>query len=827
MGYVAMKQANATALSPPVLSIACITAIALAYEILLMRLFSIIQWHHYTYMIISLALLGYGLSGAVIALNQRWLLARFERVFLANLCLFGLSAVGCFLLAQQIPFHAEEMLWDFRQTAWLFLAYILLSLPFFFAANAVALAMTRYQQLISRIYAYDMAGAGIGSLAIIGLLFIVNPLLALYILGSLALLVALLASWELRPKTVTLLWWLQSRTTYIITTLTVSIVALWIWTYDDLQLSTYKGLSQTLRITARQVVAEHSSPLGLINVVESPVIPLRYAPGLSLNAQMEPPAQLGIFTDGEGMSAITRFPQSLNELAYLDQMTTAAPYQFRKLQRVLILGAGGGKDVLQALLHKVPEIDAVELNPQIIKLVRKDYAEYAGNIYGLDNVRIHTADARGYVTSSDRTYDLIQLALLDAFGASGTGLYALHENYLYTVEALKTYLQHLSPDGYLALSRWTSIPPRDTLKLFVTAIDALRESGMPDPARQLLLIRSWQTSTLIIKNGVINDKEITGLKEFCDKNAFDLIYYPGIIQQEANRYNKLPQADFFIGAQALLSEQRQTFLARYKFNLQPASDDKPYYFNFFKWSTLPELLNLRNRGGLALVESGYLVLIAVLIQAILASLLLILLPHWLMSRQKKTIRPQINPARIVVYFSALGLAFLFIEIAFIQKFILFLHHPMYAASVVLSSFLIFAGLGSAWSRQKQTTFSLMRSTGYAIIGIVCLSLIYLLGLGAVFEGLMTLPIWGKVAVTIILIVPLAFCMGIPFPSALTRLGELAPNLIPWAWGINGCASVLSAVLATLIAIHAGFSTVIVMAGFLYLVAWLTFPKSQN
>lgn len=776
-----MNHANAITPSPPIFSIAFISAIALAYEILLMRLFSIIQWHHYAYMIISLALLGYGLSGAMIAIGQRWLLNRFEHVYLINLCLFGLSTVGCFRLAQQIPFNPEEMLWDFRQITWLFLGYIILSLPFFFAANAIALSMARHRQLISRIYAFDLTGAGMGSLAIIGLLFIAKPLHALYILGSLCLLVVILAGWEVSPKVVTFQLWRQSRTTHATIGLAILIISLWSWTYEDLHLSPYKGLSQALRITGRQVVAEHSSPLGLINVVESPVIPFRHAPGLSLNTQLEPPAQLGVFTDGDGMSIITRFPQSLNDLAYLDQTTTAAPYQFGKPQRVLILGAGGGADVLQALLHKVPKIDAVEINPQIVKLVREDYAEYAGNIYGLDNVQIHVADARGYVTGSDTSYDLIQLALLDAFGASGAGLYALHENYLYTVEAIKTYLRHLSADGYLTLSRWTSIPPRDTLKLFVTAIDALRESGVANPAQQLLLIRSWQTSTLIIKNGPVNQQESTALKEFCDKNSFDLVYYPGMVRQEANRYNQLPQADFFSGAQALLGEQRQVFTARYKFNLQPASDDQPYYFNFFKWSTLPELLRLRHKGGLALLESGYLVLIAILIQAILASLLLILLPHWLLTRQKKTIRPQISPARIVIYFATLGLAFLFIEIAFMQKFILFLHHPMYAASVVLSSFLIFAGLGSAWSRRKQTTIPLMRTTGYAITGIVCLSLFYLFGLGTLFEGLMTLPIWGKVAVTILLIAPLAFCMGIPFPAALTRLGELAPDLIPWAW----------------------------------------------
>lgn len=818
-----MNPSHTSSQSLPIFSIAFTSAIALAYEILLMRLFSIIQWHHYAYMIISLALFGYGLSGAFIAINQRWLLARFSSAFLVNLCLFAVTTVICFLLVQQISFNPQELFWDYRQAAWLMLAYIILCLPFFFAASAIALAMARHRSMISRIYAFDLSGAGIGSLIIIGILFITIPINALYVLGILAMLVAVLACWELRPATVSLFRWFNSRATRRIIALAVIMIAFWTWSYDDLQLSPYKGLSQTLRITGSKIIAEHSSPLGLIDVVESPIIPFRQAPGLSLNASQEPPPQLAVFTDGDGMSVITKFPSSLNELAYLGQMTSAAAYHISKPQQVLILGAGGGSDVLQALLHQTPDIEAVELNPQIVRLVHEDYATYSGNLYDLPNVQIRIADARGYVTGSNKTYDLLKLALLDSFGASSTGLYTLHENYLYTVDAIKLYLQRLNQGGYLSISRWITIPPRDTLKLFATVIDALRDDGIERPAQHLLLIRSWQTSTLIVKKGLIDNTEITALKEFCEQNSFDLVYYPGIRQHEANRYNKLHQADFFFATQALLGEQRQAFVEQYKFNLQPATDDRPYYFNFFKWSTLPEILSLREKGGLPLLESGYLVLIAVLVQAMLASLVLVLLPRWFLLRQAKSSNPQISHSRIIIYFSALGLAFLFIEIAFIQKFILFLHHPLYAASVVLSSFLIFAGLGSGWSRRQHITTSLHQLSGYAIAAIVVLCIIYLLVLGMLFDSLMGLPVWGKIPIAMILIAPLAFCMGIPFPSALTRLGELAPRLIPWAWGINGCASVLSAVLATLIAIHAGFSTVILSAVFLYLLAYVSFP----
>lgn len=812
---------------PPLYSIACISAMAIAYEILLMRLFSIIQWHHYAYMIISLALLGYGISGAIIAIMQQRLLKYFVPAYLLNLYLFGLSAVVCFLVVQLIPFNPEEMLWDLRQLLWLSLAYLVLSLPFFFAANAVALAMIRYRDAIPRIYGIDLFGAGLGSLAVILLLFTALPFDTLYILGSGGLLITLLASWEMRAKQYRFSDWCKSKTTLSLFVMILATILLWSSYRPGLHLSPYKGLSQALQIEGTEVITQRSSPLGLITVVENKQIPFRHAPGLSLNASQEPAAQLGVFTDSDSMSVITRYPDASEKLAYLNQVTSALPYQLRRAQRVAILGGGTGSEVLQALMNKVPHIDVVELNPQLSRLVTGDYADYAGNIYRRPGVRLHTADARGFMTDSKMRFDLIQLAMLDSWGPSGSGLYTLHENYLFTVEAIQLYFQHLSSNAYLSLSRWVSLPPKDSLKQFATAMQALTAAGINDPATHLLMIRSWQTSTLLIKKEPVTATEISAAKRFCERNAFDLVYYPGIQADETNRYHRLQHNDFYTGTQALSGPQSEDFIAQYKFNLQPATDDRPYFFNFFKWSSLPEIWKLRGKGGLPLLEAGYLVLIAVLIQALLASLVLILLPNWLLARHKTSTPTPVSKTRLVVYFAALGLAFMFIEIAFIQRFILFLHHPVYAASGVLSSFLIFAGLGAAWSKREHSDQAIKRLALFAIVAIAVLGTFYLLLLNSLFTALMALPIWAKVPLTVVMIAPLAFCMGMPFPLGLARLTQLAPDYIPWAWGINGCASVVSAVAATLIAIHAGFSLVIMAAILCYLFAYAFFPASNR
>jgi len=777
-----------------------------------MRLFSISQWHHFAYMMISLALLGYGVSGAFLMLRQHSLLQRFATIYIANIALFGISSVGCFQLAQHIPFNTEEVLWDARQTLWLFYIYLLLAMPFFFAANAIGLALIQYRARLSRIYAADLLGAGLGSIGILALLFAVLPLQALTVLGLLGIGAALLATRELR----------QGSTAAVPLLPLAAALLLMPASWSTLEMSPYKGLSQILLIKDTRIIAERSSPLGLLSVVESPTIPLRHAPGLSLNAVTEPPAQLAVFTDGDGLSVITRYDGDRQTLAHLDQLTSALPYHLQPANHVLVLGAGGGADVLQARYHHAASIDAVELNPQFARLVTTDYADFAGHLFQEPGITLHIAEARSFAAGSPGGYDLIQVSLLDSFSASASGQYALSENHLYTTEALAEFLQKLAPGGFLSITRWVKLPPRDTLKLFATAIAALRAGGSSDPGQQLILIRGWQTSTLLIKNGAVTAQDIERVRSFCAARSFDVAWYPGITRGETNRYNRLREPWFHDAAVALLGDASGRFLDDYKFNLRPASDEQPYFFNFFKWQTLPEVLQLRERGGASLADAGYLVLVATLVQAVIASLLLILLPIWIYQRRTNPVKQDVRRSMVAGYFFILGLAFLFIEIAFIQKLLLFLHHPLYAIAVVLSSFLIFSGLGSAWLGRVPPG-GRGRLLSRAVTGIVVLGTLYLLALDPLLARLAMLPDALRILISVALIAPLAFCMGMPFPLGLGRLADYAPGLIPWAWAINGCASVISAVLATLLAIHFGFSTVIAAALALYALTLWVFP----
>ena len=795
---------------PPYLAIALLSAAALGYEILLMRLFSIIQWHHFAYMMISVALLGYGAAGAFVTLAQRPLRARFTGAFATAAALFGATALLAFLTAQNVGFNALEILWDSRQLARLALIYALLIVPFFCAAAAICLSFTCFPAYIPRLYAADITGAAAGGLGGIALLLALRPETALRWIAVVGLAAGALVVWHRGPRRIVAGFALAAL-------LILALPASW----TALQSSPYKELAQTLQVAGARVVAETSSPLGVVTVVESPSVPFRHAPGLSLLASAEPPPQLALFTDGDGLTAINRFDGRRELLAYLDFLTSALPYHLLQQPEVLILGAGGGTDILQALALGASTVDAVELNPQVVALAQDRFGAFSGHPYSLPGVRLYLGEARGFVEASNARFDLIQVALLDAFSAAAAGLHGLAESYLYTVEALQAYLDHLRPGGLLAITRWVTLPPRDALKLFATAVAALEAGGVTDPGARLVMIRGWKTATLLVKNGSLTPADIAAVQTFCAARAFDPVWYPGMTPDAANRYNVLDRPYFYEGAAALLSDRRADFVDRYKFAIAPATDDRPYFFHFFRWDTLPEILALKNRGGLSLLEWGYPVVIATLAQAATLGFVLILLPLWLFLRREPGAGRGMG--RVALYFTALGLAFMFLEIAFIQKFILFLSHPVYAVAVVLTAFLLFAGLGSRVAERFQTTGRSRRAVRGATLQIAVLALFYVLALPLAFRHLMGLADGLKMGLSVLLIAPLAFAMGMPFPLGLAGVATRTPALTPWAWALNGFSSVVAAVLATVLAIHWGFTTVVIVAVVLYLIAAARFP----
>ena len=802
-------------------AVALLSAGVLGYEILLARLLAIVHWHHFAYMIIAVALLGFGAAGSLVAVFQGPLLARFRWVFGGAALGFGAGAPLAFALAQSLPFNALEIAWDRAQPAWLFALYLVLSLPFLSAALALALAFRANAARAGALYRMDLIGAGLGALGMVFLLdalALADALRVVGVLGAASAGIVLLRGRAGRLARGGALLALAAGLA-----LPAALPDHWLRPHP----SPYKGLSLALTAPDARIVAERHGPLGWLAAVESPRVPFRHAPGLSLLAPAGPPEQIGLFTDGGAPSAIT--PADA-DLRYLRAETAALAYHMlERPPRVLVLGAGGGAEVLRALHHGAEAVDAVELNPDVLAIVRAVLAGAPGAAWEGASVHTHVADARSFAARSSDRWDLIQIALVDSFSAAAAGVHALDESLLYTVEAFETFLDRLAPEGVLAVTRWLKLPPRDALKLLWTARQALEARGVADSASRLAMIRGWKTTTLVVGARPIGKHAIAGLRAFADDYAFDLVWHPGIGEADANRHNRLAEPEFHRAAAAILGPDPEGFAARYKFALRPATDDRPFFFHSLKWGTLPELLALRAQGGLPLVEWGLVILVATLVQGAIAAAVLILLPLLALRSPRAPDAPASPPARwrVAVFFASLGLAFLFIEIAFMQRFAVFLGHPLYAIAVVLAGLLVFAGLGAGMTDQLARLAGRRQPITLAAAGIVAVGGAYLGLLPGVFEAAQGWPVAARIAVALALLAPIGFLLGMPFPLGLKALGEHAPLLVPWAWGINACASVVSASLATFIALHIGFTPVLGCALVLYVLAAAIPPQAHG
>ena len=441
---------------------------------------------------------------------------------------------------------------------------------------------------------------------------------------------------------------------------------------------------------------------------------------------------------------------------------------------------------------------------------------------------MHVADARSFAARSSERWDLIQIALVDSFSAAAAGVHALDESLLYTVEALGTFLDRLAPDGVLAVTRWLKLPPRDALKLLWTARAALEEQGVADPASRLVMIRGWKTTTLVIGDRPFDPRAIAGLRAFSDDYAFDLVWHPGIAEGDANRHNRLAEPGFYRGAAAILGPDLEDLRRPLQVRAQARDRRPPVLLPQLEVGDAPRAARASRAGrpapgGMGLRHPGR-------YPGSGRDRGSAPDPSCRCSRSAPRATPGAPPQaparwRVAVFFASLGLAFLFIEIAFMQRFAVFLGHPLYAIAVVLAGLLVFAGLGAGAIDWLGRLAGRRPPIALAAAGIIAVGGAYLGLLPWVFEAAQGWPVAARIVVALALLGPIGFLLGMPFPLGLKALGDRAPLLVPWAWGINACASVVSASLATFIALHVGFTPVLGCALVLYALAAAVPPQA--
>jgi hypothetical protein len=557
-------------------------------------------------------------------------------------------------------------------------------------------------------------------------------------------------------------------------------------------------LSQVLLFPDSEVTWQQWNAFSRVDQVSSSAI--RSAPGLSLSYPGTLPAQDGLFVDGDDLSPVVKSGEGEG---FTDYLPVALPYQLRAGGRALVLEPQGGLDVRTALDQGAASVVAVEANPLLV--------EAAGQVYQDARVQVVEEEGRSYARRSEETFDLVHLALSDGYRPVTSGAYSLGERYDLTVEAFEDYWQRLRPGGLMVVERWLQFPPSEMLRAGATVVEALRRAGVDDPAAQLAVVRGWQIGLILVKNGAFTEEELAIIREFSRAQSLDLVSLSGLVESEANRYNVLEEPVFYQAFQQLLDDPQQVYDAQI-YDVRPTHDDQPFFFHFFKWGQTGAVLQQLGRTWQPWGGSGYFVLVALLAVAVVTSGVLILLPLAFQEKGGHEAAQAAVRGRTLIYFGLLGLGFLFVEIPLMQRFILFLDQPIYAFTAVLAAVLLFSGLGSLAAPH----LSVRRTLPLLVVAI----LVYPLGLPFLFQSLLGAPLPVRLLVTGLSLAPLGFLMGIPFPGGLAWLRERAPGLIPWAWAVNGCMSVLASVLAAMIALSVGFSWVLVTAALVYAGAWL-------
>jgi hypothetical protein len=749
-------------------------------EVLLTRLFSVTLFHHFAFAAISLGMLGLA-SGAVrVAVGgERFRGARLPGEVLRAATWLAVAAVFCVLVFVRIGVF-PVFSWD--RLAKIAVVFTLCAVPFFFGGVATAALFANAGSRFPFLYACDLLAAGAAGLAAAPLLRELGGPAALVAAGALGLAGSALALGDAPRRARLVGWGLVAAALVLIAADRSSGV---------LRLRNPKGSGSP------PVLYEGWNEISRVAVYDAPMWPWALGPGY--RGPVEPGLRLDI--DAAAATPIVSVDAGAANQHLLHDVTavglTVAPPG-----RALVIGAGGGRDVLAALLAGATQVDAVEINGLIVdEVMRRRFRSESGGLYDDPRVRPHVADGRSFVRGSREHYDLIELSLVDTWAATAAGAFALSENNLYTVEAVEEYLQHLSPGGVLSLTRWVG---GETYRLVILLLEGARRAGLEDPPRHLAVVgypdetgRRNVPVTALIRRAPFDEPAMDRLREAVGRDGFEVLHDP--LRRVPGRVSEIARsAD-------PLAEARRTE----EYELEPPTDDRPFFF----YRPVPFLAGLVEQPARLFTEGRYLVSLVTAL-ATLLGLGAILLPLWLKGREALSADPSFA-LRAAPYYVAIGVGFMFVEVSAMQRFVLYLGHPTHALTAVVAGLLIGAGLGSAAMQAAGS-----RAPSPAFAGLVaCLTLVAMEGArGWVTATTQAAPFPAKVVLTEVFIVPIGVVLGTLMPLGVRTLVDRAPRLVPWAWGVNGFASVVGSCLAALVAMSQGFGVAFRVGVACYVVA---------
>lgn len=886
----------------------CLGLSVILFEIALTRVFAIMMWHHFTYMVISIGLLGFGASGSLLtATHLGAKQGAAEKALVWTSLGYGISVVLAFCFATFVRLDSLAIWQQKENFLALFFVYLIIFVPFLLGGLGIGLALTRFVRHVNRLYFADLVGSALGA----GL-----SVLALQRFGSSATVVLAGAFGLLAAFCFTF----SAPRRYFVLSVPGLALAAWL-------VLAFTGLGAPLGVPVvdwKVPYAPGKEALVLERFLESGVVQGQIDKLHSATAEVQvgpsvpsPPMiggdqglvdrrtieSRGVGQDGTAPTMLFKDAARIEQFPFLDDTQAASAYVVHRAagrtdQDVMVIGVGGGVDVMVALANGARRVTAVELNTAMVEMVTERYDEYLGGLFRAgahalaDRIQLVNSEGRAWLRSHDDKYDVIQMSGVDSYTALSTGAYTLSESYLYTVEAVQDFYRHLETGGIVNYSRFIERAPmqsRETLRLANIACSALRDLGIADPARHVCVFQGQAWASTMVKQSPFTAAEIDALRAFARREGFVGLIFdplrsvgspfeptasnfsgmfdridaalaaaPGLADPAARRtavdalldaavsvakgepvaatllpepLRTSPAADAMLGVLRNLradlvkqseylarttadfmtllhgdDAERARFLADYEFDVSPSTDDKPFFFNYYRWSSL-------FGAGAAHADDvrftyqtdfpvGHLVLLGSMLQIVLLASVLIFLP--LRRLAHEGLRTP-GALRYFAYFAALGLGFMLIEIALMQKLVIFLGHPTYALSVVLTSLLAAAGTGSLLAGRIAVVRR--RHLWWILLGIAAAIAVDVLAVNWVLPQLLGMPLPVRMAIVVALLVPTGLVLGMPFPSGIRLLEEQCPQLIPWGWAVNAFCSVFGSIFCIVLSMAIGFSNV--------------------
>lgn len=802
-------------------AVALATFSTIAVELMLTRIFSVTMYYHFAFMVISLALLGLAIAGVTVYLLPG-VFRRERAAWQAGAFMLGFAVTSALAVWVALGNPIDLTHWN-KNIGGLLAVYFASALPFLLSGFCVTLAISWARQHIGLVYACDLVGAALGCVLVIPVVSWLGAPGAILLMAAVGALSAVMffithhrASSAARRAAATTATRGRSALHGVLAVSGALVIALVVGAVTE---PASKRLGEARNpgkfLGERQVLFERWNAFSQITVAPAGADDHRW---IFIDAD----AATRIWS-GEIAASGYQAPRRIPEVR-----VASLAYAIRARGPALVVGPGGGTDIISALSHGVPRVIGVEVNPVIVEDVMGDvFAEFSGNLYRDPRVDVVVDEGRSHVRRSDERYSTIQATLVDTWAASSSGAFTLSENNIYTAEAFGEFLDHLQPDGILTVTRWYDRNnPQEFLRLVVLARVALEQLGVtPAEARAHIFLATdrERRGTILVSRAPLSSDDIATLTEKCRSGRLLVLYSPlpleGPLAGAGAAHSRHEDA---LLASYLRAPDSDEFLAALPYNAAAPTDDRPFFFYNLRPSAL--LAMLGEMGGVERNNLGVLILLLVLLLSLVLTAVFVVLPLVAL-RRDALVERRGEKLRVLLYFLCLGLGFILVEIGIMQRFVLFLGHPIYSLAVVLATILFASGVGSALSGPACERFGVRRFAMIAGAVLIAILAVYAVVLGPLFQALLGLTLPARIAIAAALVMIPGLFMGCMLPSGIRTANALGSAVVPWGWGLNGATSVVGSILAIFISMNAGFTAALLVGMAVYVVALVALPAS--